>query len=67
MCKISFNKPEIWAPCPLLSSDQKDADTKLMKCLECIEQEKEMLQKDVDQLDEILSKAFSQDVVVSSL
>ena len=38
-----------------------------MKCLECIEQEKKMLQKDVDQLDEILSKAFSQDVVVSSL
>ena len=38
-----------------------------MKCFEYIQQEKEMLQKDVDQLDQILSKFFLQDVAVSSL
>ena len=51
----------------LLSSDQTDTDAKLMKCFEYIQQEKEMLQKDVDQLDQILSKFFLQDVAVSSL
>ena len=35
-----------------------------MECLEYIQQVKERLQMDVDQLDEILSKQFSIDIAV---
>ena len=57
---------EIQVPCPV-TSDQRDTKAKLMECLKYIQQEKERLQKDVDQLDEILSKQFSIDIAVSLL
>ena len=54
-------------PCPFTSSDQSNTKAKLMKCQEYIQQAEERLQKDVDQLGEILLTMFSKDVVVKTI